>query len=366
MIERAHVVRSCLFDIGDEILLDRAEQLLGGDEPTQRLRLSRAGAGALAIKSLPLDVKLEPIEVELEGGLRLRRTAARLFDYGTVSVRYQYDVPEGTTLTELLPTLGDLYDTTRPEGEARATVEGLIPRLGDALLRGSTREEALVYTVVFVEAFAGHPTAAEVLAHRGTLAKLLQGEVVHRPMAPGELDERLRYAFSYLDDDLVVVDSEVAFVLEPSGSPDVLDTLELAAAHLIGLRCYDEVLDRELARIVDDVGFAGSRAWRLLWSPYSSLTGDVQRRWLEITEVTERIDNSIKVVGDAYLARVYRGALDRFGIPLWRDAVMRKQARIAQLFEFLMGQLEGRRMVLLEAAIVVLIVLEILLFLETK
>lgn len=365
VLERASIIRTVLFDVGDELVLERAEALLSAGEPTQRLRLSRTGADSLAIKSLPLDVGLEPAEVELEGGQRLKRTSTRLYDYGTVAVRYRYQIQPGATLAELLPLLSELYDSPRPQADARAVVDALLPRLGDALLRGALRPSAMVYTVIYVEAFAGHPTAAEVLGQRDVLAKLLQGEVAERPMAAGELVERLRCAFSYLDDDLVLVDSEVAFVLEPTGTEDVVDVLEFAAAHLINLRSYDELLDQELERIFDDV-FGVRSPKRLLWSPYGPLVRQVQRRWLEITEVTERLDNSVKVVGDAYLARVYRGAVERFGIPLWRDAVLRKQSRVAQMYELFMGQLETRRTMLLELAIVILIVLEIVLFFDTK
>jgi len=41
----------------------------------------------------------------------------------------------------------------------------------------------------------------------------------------------------------------------------------------------------------------------------------VLRRFMELTEFTERVDNAIKSVGDFYLARVYLSAIRRFRVP---------------------------------------------------
>ena len=45
------------------------------------------------------------------------------------------------------------------------------------------------------------------------------------------------------------MDWNCAFVLEPSGSRDIPDILELASSQLLELRYYDELFDAELARV---------------------------------------------------------------------------------------------------------------------
>jgi hypothetical protein len=177
----------------------------------------------------------------------------------------------------------------------------------------------------------------------------------------------LRHAYSYLDDDLVLIDWDSAFVLEPTGSRDVPDVLELGCGQLQGTRYYDQLMDIELGRIYDDVERAGHVGpAQLLWSPYDRIAREVHERWLDMTEVTERVETSIKIVGDFYLARVYRGALERLRVPEWQKAVYRKQQLIAQVYALLKGQIDTRRSMLLELTIVLLIVFEIIMAFAMK
>ena len=83
------------------------------------------------------------------------------------------------------------------------------------------------------------------------------------------------------------------------------------------------------------------------------------RQLLEVTEFTERVENSLKVIGDFYLARVYRAAVRRFRVTAWQQSVGRKQALVGQVYALLKGEIDMRRNTLLEAAIVLLIVFEI-------
>jgi hypothetical protein len=269
-------------------------------------------------------------------------------------------IPPGTRLTDLVSLCDDLYESEVLSAEARKDAVTLVGRLGASVVKPHTWADVETYAVIFVEELEGHPSAATVL-ETDEVPKLLLGEKSPRPLGPSQRAEMLRHAYSYLDDDLALIDWDSAFVLEPSGSRDVPDVLEMCAGQLQGTRYYDQLMDRELSRIYDDVDEAGRTGFvRLLWSPYDRVAREVHERWLDMTEVTERVETSVKIVGDFYLARVYRGALDRFRVPEWQKAVYRKQALIAQVYALLKGQIDTRRSMLLELTIVLLIVFEIL------
>jgi hypothetical protein len=369
VVRRGRILCYRVLDIGDEVRLDDAERIISkGDEDARRLKLSRAGSLALVFKSPPLDVALgsRTLPVAPGGGLLELSVSARVFEYGNVSVRFELVIPPGTRLTDLTPLCDDLYESEVLSEEARKDSVTLVQRLGASVIKPHTWADVETYAVIFVEELEGHPPAAEVL-EGDDVPKLLLGEKSARALAPSQRAEMLRHAYSYLDDDLVLIDWDSAFVLEPSGSRDVPDVLEMGAGQLQGTRYYDQLMDRELARIYDDVEEAGRAGLgRLLWSPYDRVAREVHERWLDMTEVTERVETSIKIVGDFYLARVYRGALDRFRVPEWQKAVYRKQALIAQVYALLKGQIDTRRSMLLELTIVLLIVFEILMALIVK
>ncbi|MEZ6187635.1 MAG: hypothetical protein R3F62_21825 [Planctomycetota bacterium] len=349
-----------LIDLGDEVLLDEAEQALLGGEQARRLSLSRTLASALVFKAPPLDVLLPSRVLKLPDGAEVEaKVTARFFDIGIASVRFKLPIEPETPLAALIPRLAQLYEFPALDEECRRAVELLRPSLGDAIKGSPATEEIEPYTVVFVRSFAGDPTAREVLAQRQTLARLLLGEASDEPLAESELETVDRFSFSYFQSDLAVVDWDGALLLEPKGNKDVADVLEFACAQTVGLRGYDALIDRELEDFYDIVLAQGS--WSLISSPYAALAKRVQERWLDATEFTDRTNNALKVVADLYLARVYKAALERSRIAEWQAAISQKQARIAQVYEFLKDEVDARRATFLEVSIVALILIEIVL-----
>src|ERR1019366_2372171 len=88
------------------------------------------------------------------------------------------------------------------------------------------------------------------------------------------------------------------------------------------------------------------------------------RRLVELSEFAERVDNTLKVIGDFYLARVYESAVRRFRIRAWQASIDAKQALLAQAYSLIRGQIDARRTTLLELVVIVLIVVEVLLALR--
>lgn len=368
VVVRGRILCLRILDIGDEVLLDQAERTMARADDAKRLKLSRAASMALVFKSPPLDVSLGTRSLALlpGGGTIEVSVSARVFDHGNISVRFEVPIAPGTQLADLVPLCDDLYESELLSEEARRDAVALVARLGTTVVKPHAWADVETYAVIFVEELEGRPTARRVL-ESDEVPKLLLGERSPRPLADGQRGEMLRHAYSYLDDDLVLIDWDSAFVLEPSGSRDVTDVLELGCGQLQGMRYYDQLMDHELSRIYDDVERANrAGAVQLLWSPYDRVAREVHERWLDMTEVTERVEASIKAVGDFYLARVYRGALERFRVPEWQRAVYRKQQLIAQVYGLLKGQIDVRRSMLLELTIVLLIVFEIVMAFATK
>jgi hypothetical protein len=352
-----HVYR--LFDVADAVDLAVAERAVSA--PSSRLKLEGAQTGAaLDIPRPPLHVHLGPRALPLADGPREAEASARVYDYGVVSVHYRLPVAPGTSLAELVPLAEELGAAPTPalDAAARAEADALSRALGAALERPHAWEGLETYHVFFVRRLEGSPPAAQVAAG-APLAELVLGETSAVPLSADERRDVMSHAFSYLADDLAVVDWNAAFVLEPSGVEDIPDVLEFATAHLLELRYYDALLDRELHQIYDEM-----EAGRARGGPFTRRWLKLRRRTtallLELSETIERLENAVKIIGDFYLARVYQGAVRRFRLPAWQESVLRKQKLLAGVHELMNDDADTRRAELLELTIILLILWEIL------
>jgi len=122
------------------------------------------------------------------------------------------------------------------------------------------------------------------------------------------------------------------------------------------MRYYDYLLDEKLTTIYDAI--EESRA-RLFSGRFSSLSKEASSLYIEFTEFIERVDNSFKVVGDFYLANIFRSAGEEFRVPEWQNNITRKMNLLARVSEMLQGEVDVNRSLWLEITVVVLIMFEI-------
>jgi hypothetical protein len=228
----------------------------------------------------------------------------------------------------------------------------------NAAIRGAHPSgELFSYGIVFIQELEG--CAPRELLQWSELAKLLAGETDARATSSFQEREIGEFADAYLEDDLVVIGTTSALIVEPSGAHDVPDVIEVARAQVAQLRYSDESLDRELGQACRD--FERHRALLAVWSPHGPAVRRLSRRLVELTEFTERIDNALRVVADEYLSRVYKKAVRRFAIPMLKDRVAHKQRLVAEIYSVLRDEVQMMRSFVLEIAIVVLIVTEVVL-----
>ena len=365
VVREGRVVAYRQLDVADEIDLAACQALLQANAP-RRGALTREGAQSLVIASPPLEISI---------GLRsltLPRTAktidaevsARVFDYGAVSFSFEIPIAAGSELGDIVAWCDEVYDSPELDQAARAMVQPLLARLRGAVRGAHDWNPVETYTVVFVRRFDGDPPAGEVLSSP-SLASLVLGEPTSRRLSAAQRQDVLTHAHSYFDDDLVVVDWNCAFVLEPSGSRDIPDILELASSQLLELRYYDELFDAELAHVYRDLDRTRSRRIPdIVRNPWVDLGRRVVSRLVELSEFAERVDNTLKVIGDFYLARVYESAVRRFRIRAWQASIDAKQALLAQAHTLIRSEIDARRTTLLELVVIVLIVFEVLLALR--
>ncbi|HEX6940756.1 MAG TPA: hypothetical protein VF158_15175 [Longimicrobiales bacterium] len=351
-----------LYDVADRIDLSEIEEIATRLAPmaVTRIRLRRADPKAIAFGVPPIEIGLRPIELELDHAWYAIDATARVYDFGVVSVALRL-LATDLSWEEYVALSGAVKRTVSGPDATRLwsqLLDRLAELIGPALARPSFDGLEEDYQISAVREF-DEPLRAEELLQRVDLAPLLSGET--KPLSEAARNELLRHTYSYYTDDLAVLTWDHAFLYEPSGDTDVADVLEVANAQLLEMRYYDALLDRELPRMYDRVEEARKGVRGLAVRRYADLARDLHRLVAEVTELTERADNALKVTEDVYLARIYGAALELFRVRSWTGAVDRKLAIIRDTYQTLYDEAATGRAELLEAAIVLLIVLEIIL-----
>ncbi len=361
-VTNGHILALRLFDIAYAIDLIKAESLWARHAAgrTSRPRLTATPPKAMAFGVPPLAVTLDPVTIQLESGPIEATVTARLYDFGAVSLALRVGTPN--TGWDDYTGLFNAVDRAVGDEADNPMWQRLLAHLrsvvADALVNPTSSTLAEDYLMGVVQKFDSHVTAADIL-HNVDLVPLLSGE--QRTLSDGARADLLRQRFSYYADDLVVLTWDRAFIYEPRDDSDVADVLEVANAQLLEMRYYDELLDDELPRMYDLVEATRSR-WNLLASRrYAELARKLYTLVAEVTELTEKVDNALQVTEDVYLARIYTSALDLYRVPTVSEAVSRKLAIIRDTYSALYDEASSSRSELMEAAILLLIFVELVL-----
>lgn len=351
-----------MYDIGYAIELERVSELLAHELPA-RARPERVEAQALQIANPPVTVQLGTREVDVDGTMCTGRLAVRLFDFGVISLQFEVGGGAMVSWSAFTHFARMLRASRELETLFARELDVLRSRIATAVERGGlaeVREEYMLFRISALRAHDGSVPDPHAVLTNQRLAPLLLGEP--RALSAAALGELLHHRFSYYVDDLVVVTWENALVLEPTTNDrDVEYILEFANAQLLELRVYDALLDAEVPAMYDRVSQARARRHPLPTRRYQSVLAKVQTQVADVTETVERAENALKVTDDVYLARVYGAALELFRASAWRHGIERKLEIFRSTYTMLNAEAHAARAELLEIAVVVLIVAELVL-----
>ncbi|MFM7231946.1 MAG: hypothetical protein ACKO3S_08170 [bacterium] len=346
-----------LFDVGYAISLDRAFDRLASSGPERR-RPTRGEAQTIRIPNPPVTVSLGREAVTIGGHEVAAEVSARLFDFGVVSMRAKVRTPDGLDWESFAHWGAELGGVAWTELLAGAR-DTLLARLGDAVEQPRLFPGTEDYTVFRVNRLFDADGGALAPATLTTdhVARLLIGE--RRALTAEAKAELLSPRLGYFADDLVVLTWGNALVVEPEpDDTDVQYVLEFANAQLLELRWYDAVLEAEVPTI--QLRFLQARqGFRFIGRRYNRLLERLQRLVADSVELMERLENSLRVTDDVYLARVYSAALEEFRERSWRSGIERKVAIVREAYDMLNAESLARRSETLEIAIVLLIMFEI-------
>lgn len=359
LLTKARVVCLRTFDAAEEFDLARAAQALM-DQVVSRAAFKTVKPSQLEVPDPPLQVNMGTVTVDAAGLLLHGQLRVKLYATGTASVAAWLDLPANIAISELPLRLAALMDNPGLDRLAQDAAARLLATI-TSCVRDPRPTLAMVedYQVVLVTEVGPDITPQMISAHPA-LPAILLGEPPGPPLSESTRAQALSGAVGYYADELVLLDWNSAFVVDPRGGEDVADILEFATQQLVGFRFYDSLLDTKLSHIHNAFDFHARRRGLSLFSrPFAALAQELALLRVELTEMTEKIDNSLKLVGEPALARVYMAAVEQFRIPQWRVSVEDKLRLVDSLVSLARGENTTGKSLLLETLVVLLILVEI-------
>ncbi len=344
-----------LYDICEEIRLETLRGLLRV-EPRREPSFRHPSPEYVRFERPPVVQRLEPIT--LESGSRLQGEL-NYYEYGVVSIKLE--LPFEVDWSQLVDLSSRWIDAPELEARALSTVRDCIKRVQAALVNPHEPWLNEDYYIIHLKNTGAQ--AAELIDRHGKeIAKIVRGELAE--LSPGETSEILGSRMSYYPEDLLVVGWTAAFIHDTAeGAASTIQLLEYANTQLLEFRYYDQVLSTLLEGVYKSLEKkAGAFArWRL-----ASQAQHLNKIRLDIRELTERVDTSIKFLSDMFSARLYRLASARLGVEDYRRLVESKLHTAGELYEFMMDQFHEGRAFVMELVIIVILIIDLVFIFRGK
>jgi hypothetical protein len=349
------------YDVAEALDTAKLSELLGSRASPVQRAFPRRTPEYVSFEHAP--VVEHGCSVSLKTGERID-CSIKYYAYGVVVA--QFELPFECDWEALLVQASRWMNTAELEPCARGVVRDHLQRVAPAVIRPSDDWLQEQYFVIDLQEIqAGKALGAtELLAEHGNqIVQLVRGEV--SPLAPRYAEEALQSSASYYSSDLVVVGSSAAFIYDrPEDAAATIQILEYARTQLLEFRYYDNLMTRVLAAFYSALD--QKRPIRLWRRGLPRDAAHLNTLRLDVMELTERIDNAIKFVSDIFYARVYRLAAGRMGVPDYRALVEEKLRTAGELYQFMVDQFNEARTFVLEVAIAIACLLDVILLFRGK
>jgi len=357
---KGEVVFLYAFDVANEIATKRVTQILGRKPQPFAIRSDH---------TYPKDVPLyQPLAVEPDVTAALAgrpvSVLVRVYEVGVISVtmRVQFEIGG----------IAELHVFHNPELEGGQSLDDFARGISDkvyaelkSIMTRATRPSAPeAYTVFCITDLPGVTDVEQWLTAESRAVAGLLTETPPENLSESQVREVLRLQRSYERTDGVVVDWDAALLIDLNGyTEDELYVMELANLQLEEFRAMDRFLDTYLEQAYNDL----ERRRPGLFGITSRALKDLRRFRVDLTKLADEVNHITKFLGDWYLARVYLAARERFYLDRWRASVEGRLTQLDQLYNVVHSELNERRMLWLEIAIVVIFIIDIaILLLEKK
>jgi hypothetical protein len=338
------------YDAARSINLELAERRVHEATQRQTMPHKRRAPSYFEYQPPPLRVSqdTEPIHV---GKFPARSSVdLLLYDFGAVTVTYGF--PIAGPFADLLQLSEELYDNELLLSDSRLRVNQLLQVMGEAATQASVAPVVEDYVIFHIESFAQPFDTNRFCSEQDRqIAQILRAE--RQMLSDQEVDDAISTRISFGTEDLTIADWNAALLVDREGE-DVRAVLDFSNVELLEMRYLDQRLDRALDEAYDTLSRPSFNLLRV-FGYYSAALRRVAELQVDNAILFEGVNNTLKLLGDQYLARVYRLVNRRFHLDEWDASILRKLQTLESIYEKISDQAANRRMEILEWVIIILI-----------
>lgn len=342
-----------MYDIGKEVDLQKLDASLAAAYTPERAGFTRVNPKSILMEIPPLSFHLPRLTLVSDGQEFPLMTTVRVYDFGAISLCFILEDKEAPPAV-----LKEVALRFNHQRGLDSLFSGVLTQIREILLPSI---ETLAIDQNFYEDYTVYVTDKDDPALDPVV--ILLGD--ERPVSHHVREDLLKYSLSYYMDDSTVLSWDAALIVSPEPARDIIELIEFANVQALELRYYDRVLTQQMEKMYDDIEAADRLSQFRRLRRYHSIMIRLMETQSEISDVTDKVDNLIKVTEDVYYARVYDAALAVLRIAPWKKSVDRRIEVIRQNYMMLSDEVNIQHSNFLELVIIILIAIEIVLFIVT-
>lgn len=335
-----HVYIFQSFDIGDTIDLDRVKQ-----------------ENLVAQRPLHLSKYFKnyhtPLEIELpKTQLKTNCDSAKLHHFGVISLRYK--VPFTSTLESLRTKINEIDDTY--EERSLADAAAIFNDIKTAVKTANFFHLRRSYVMIQVDTTETIASKELLEQYGDMIASTLRFET--ETLSDYKKNEILQNAFGYYRGDLIVIDAEAAFVYDDEYE-ELLDLFEFVNIQHLELQYFDRLLDEKLGAAYKETQPLSVWMYLPMWGTVNvNRVGELGNLKVDISVITERLENSIKLTGEPYYTELYQALTTTLDLNMWKVSIEKKLSIIHDISDVYESKIRTVREDVFNVLVVVLIFVE--------
>jgi hypothetical protein len=346
-----------IYDIAHEINLKKAQELLDqANANVRRFQLKKDPLRTIIMREAPLmfsggedtiKIKLKDEEKNFKSNVEIK-----IWDYGAISFSFRLDLVEDYLLKDLVLLGSILESNSEIEDLVKKKKEEISKQIVDALklpFSHTLFEDYTTYLIEDIEEHTKGPDNEPIInkfkdpkdvVKKGSISELLLAEP-NKILSDSTRKTIQSNQSQYTNKDLLIVDWNSALVIDFTKEKeyqDYVDILEFSITQLLELRIYDQLLDEKLDDLYNSME---RKEYNKLGDFYSALSEEAGQLYIEFSDFFEKIDNSIKTVGDFYLAKVLKTADKKLGFEDLKNSMARKIDTLNKICKMLQDKVDS-------------------------
>ncbi len=278
---------------------------------------------------------------------------AKLHNFGVITLRYK--IPFSTTLEELRAEINSIEDEYHDQSVSDAGA--IFKCIKSAIKHPRFFHLRKSYVVIQINTDPTMDVLQLKNDYASTIASLLRFET--ETLSEYQKNEMLESAIGYYRGDLIIVDTDATFLYEDDYE-DLLDLFEFANMQQLELQYFDRVLDQQLNTVYErEVKALPLKAYLPFWGTLmNDPVAELGKLRVDISVITERLENSIKLVGEPYYSELYALLIEKLDLKGWKESIQNKLAIIHDIGTVYQSKVDIIRQDLFSVLIIILIFME--------